>query len=130
MDGGVVAVAQSVELSIRQWRHRVREVLRDRVITTRQVLETQALARVLRQIEELFGIVIELLPRRRGQGFLRNRRPVVAAAQFVGAGEVIERPAALAVSEPEEPQDAVRLVMLRIELRGAAERLDGLLRIV
>ena len=42
---------------------------------------------------------------------------------------MIERPPPLALRQPEEAECAMRLIMLRLERRGAAEGLDRLLRL-
>ena len=127
--GRVVVLAQRLDLRIGQRRHIVRELVRNRAVTARQQLEAQALPRLLRQMEKLLGIVFELVARRGGQRLQRDGGAVVAAPQLVGARQMIERAPALALRQPQEAQGAMRLVMLRLERRGAAERLDRLRRV-
>ena len=110
-------------------RHLVRDLLRDLAVAARQQLEAQTVARSLRQIEELLGIVLELVARRRRQRLQRDGGPVVAAPQLVGAREMIERPPPLALRQPEEAERAMRLVVLRLKRGGAAEGLDRVLRL-
>ncbi len=129
MDRRVVVVAQHVDLCIGQRGHLVRELLRNRAVAARKQLEAQTVSCSLRKIEKLLGIVFELVARRRRQRFARDCGPVIAAPQLVGARQMIERPPALALRQPEEAQCAMRLVMLRLELGGAVEGFDRLLRL-
>src|SRR5579871_6127807 len=129
VDRSVVVVAEHLELGLGQWHWLVGELLRNRVVVARQQFKAKTLVRVLREIEKLLGIVFEFLPRRRSQRFQRHCRAVVAAAELIGAGEMVERPAALALRQPQKAQDAVGLIVLRFELRGPAESFDRLLYI-
>ncbi len=124
VDRRVVVVTQHLDLRIGQRRHMIGDLLRDRAVAARKQFEALALPRSLREIKKLLGIVLELVPRRRGQGLQRHGGSVIAAPQLVGVRKMIERPPALALRQPEEAQCAMRLVMLRLERSGASKRLD------
>ena len=66
----------------------------------------------------------QLVARRHGQGFRRYTRAVLAAAKFIGAREMVERPAALTDREPQEAERAVGFVVLRLKRADTAESLD------
>ena len=124
MDRRVVVLAQHVDLRIGQRDDLVRDLLRDLAVVARQQFEAQTVARSLRQIEKLLGIVLELVARRRRQRLQRDGGPVIAAPQLVGARKMIERPPPLALRQPEEAERAMRLVVLRLE---RAARLKALI---
>src|SRR5579862_8946710 len=75
-------------------------------------------------MEKLLGIVVELVAARRRQRFRGDGGAIIAAPQLVGARQMIQRPPAFALSQPEEAQGAMGLVMGRLERRSAAKGLD------
>src|SRR5262249_15542307 len=129
MNRRVVVLAQDVDLRIGQRDNLVRDLLRDLEVAACEQLEAQTVPGSLRQIEKLLGIVSELVAGRRRQRLERDGGPVIAASELVGARKMIERAPPLALRPPEEAECAMSLVMLRLELGGAAEGLDRFLRL-
>src|SRR5262245_51698314 len=129
MDWRVVVLAQHADLRIGQRDDLVRHLLRDLKVAACEQLEAQTVPGSLRQMEKLFGIVAELVARRGRQRLQRDGGPVVAASELVGARKMIERPAPLALRQPEEAKSAMSLIVLRLERGGAAEGFDRVLRL-
>src|ERR1043166_842001 len=75
---------------------------------------------------ELLRVVPELGPGGFRQGLCRDSGLVVASPQLVCAREMIERTPAFAFRKPQEPERAVRIVVLGLERACAAEALDSL----
>src|SRR5262249_7641484 len=129
MNRRVVVLAQDVDLRIGQRDNLVRDLLRDLEVAACEQLAAQTVPGSLRQIEKLLAIVSELVAGRRRQRLERDGGPVIAASELVGARKMIERAPPLALRQPEEAECAMSLVMLRLELGGAAEGLDRFLRL-
>ena len=79
-------------------------------------------------ISELFRIVTEFVAACVGEGCVGNCRAVVAAPQIVGAGEVIESPVAVVISQIEECQCAVSVIVGWVECQGAAQTMNCVFR--
>src|SRR4051794_16764378 len=128
VDGGVVVLAEELELGWRERRGFRRRAGSGLLIRARHKLEALAGAPAACEIAELVRVMQELAAVCRRQRRGRDAGAILAASQFVGAREVIERAPAFALRQPEQAERAMAAVMLRLDGAGAAVALDGVAR--
>src|SRR5262249_39680357 len=110
-------------------RMRVRtDFMRHLLVRAREDGETLAVAAAggqgLNHEAELLPIMQELVGRRVVQRRCGQPRAVLAAPQFVRAGEVIERAVTFSLREPQEAERAMGVVVPRIDGTGAAHSVN------
>ena len=128
VDGGVVVLAEDLELGGRERRRLRRHAGGDLLVRARHQLEALAVAPPACEIAELVRVMQELAVVCRRQRRGRDAGAILAAPQFIGAGEVIERAPAFALRQPEQAERAMAAVVLRLDGAGAAVALDGVAR--
>jgi hypothetical protein len=128
VDGGVAVPADDLELGWGERRRLRRHAGGGLLIRARHELEALAVAPPACEIAELVRVMQELAAVCRRQRRGRDAGAILAASQFVGAREVIERAPAFALRQPEQAERAMAAVMLRLDGAGAAVALDGVAR--